>query len=425
MKVLVIGGGGREHAIVWKLSQSRLEKKIYAIPGNPGIAELAENIPIKVDDISAILNFALKEKIDLTIVGPELPLSLGICDQFKSHGLKIFGPSQKASRIESSKAYSKELMVKFHIPTASSETFSSAEKAREFILKADKPIVIKADGLAAGKGVVIAQTDQDALETIDSFMTKKSLGDAGASVLIEEFLDGEEVSFLVITDGKTVLPLAAAQDHKRIFDGEKGPNTGGMGAYSPVPLISKKQEEEILNQIMIPVVRAMEREGNPFVGFLFGGLILTANGIKVLEFNARLGDPETQVILTRLDSDLLEVLEKAAEGKLDQVYLKWKDLSAVCVVIASEGYPVSSSKKVPITGLNRIDCHRDQCLVLHAGTELNNQSVLASGGRVLGVTAWGESMQEARENAYRGISKIHFQGMQYRKDIGLKGITHS
>jgi phosphoribosylamine--glycine ligase len=271
----------------------------------------------------------------------------------------------------------------------------------------------------------ISQTDQEALETIDSFMTQKTLGDAGSSLLIEEFLEGEEVSFLVITDGKTVLPLAAAQDHKKIFDGEKGPNTGGMGTYSPVPMLSDPLQKEILNQIMVPVVRAMEREGNPFSGFLFGGLIFTAKGIKVLEFNARLGDPETQVILARLDSDLLEVLQKAAEGKLDEVHLKWKDLSAVCVVIASEGYPVTSSKKVPIDGLNRIDSHRDHCLVLHAGTELKDHSVVASGGRVLGVTAWGESIQKARENAYQAISKIYFQGMQFRKDIGLKGIKNS
>lgn len=422
MKILVIGGGGREHALVWKLSQSPLAKKIYAIPGNPGIAQLAETVPLKVDDISAILDFAQKERIDLTVVGPELPLSMGICDRFREAGLKIFGPSWKASRIESSKAFSKELMVKYHIPTATSETFSSAAKAKEFLLKAKKPVVIKADGLAAGKGVVIVQTDQEGLETIDSFMNRKSLGDAGSSVLIEEFLEGEEVSFIVITDGKTVLPLTAAQDHKRIFDGEKGPNTGGMGTYSPVPFISMKIEEEILNQIMVPVVRAMEKEGNPFVGFLFAGLIFTADGIKVLEFNARLGDPETQVILTRLDSDLVDMLRKAVDGKLGEVYLKWKDLSTVCVVIASEGYPAASSRKVPITGLDRVDPDRDHCVVLQAGTELNDLSVMASGGRVLGVTAWGESIEKARVNAYRAISKIHFQGMQFRKDIGLKAL---
>ncbi|MFI5305204.1 MAG: phosphoribosylamine--glycine ligase [Nitrospiria bacterium] len=425
MKILIIGGGGREHAIAWKLSQSALAKKIFAIPGNPGMAQIAERVAIKIDDISAILNFAIKENIDLTVVGPELPLSLGICDEFHKKGLKIFGPSQKASRIESSKAFSKQLMVKYRIPTAFSETFSSAEKAKEYILKLKKPLVIKADGLAAGKGVVIAQTNQEALLTIDSFMSQKTLGEAGNSILIEEFLEGEEISFLVITDGKTVLPLAVAQDYKKIGEGDRGLNTGGMGAYSPVSIVSKELSNEILNQIMIPVVRAMQIEGNPFTGFLFGGLILTQNGIKVLEFNARLGDPETQVILTRLDSDLVDVLQKGVDGQLDQVQLKWHDNAAVCVVIASEGYPSTTSPKVPISGLQNIDPLRDHCLVLHAGTERIGESVMAVSGRVLGVTAWGKSIQEARTIAYQAISKIQFQGMQYRKDIGLKALIRN
>jgi phosphoribosylamine--glycine ligase len=422
MKVLVVGGGGREHAIVWKISLSPLKPKIFAIPGNPGIAQLAETVPIKVDNISAILNFALKEKIDLTIVGPELPLSLGIVDQFRGQGLKIIGPTLKAARIEASKAFSKEMMLKYHIPTALSETFTSPEKAKAFILKSRKPLVIKADGLAAGKGVVIAESNAVALSTIDLFMEKKSLGDAGNSILVEEFLEGEEISFMIITDGKNVLPLVEAQDHKKIFDGEKGPNTGGMGAYSPVPLISELQKQEILDQIMIPIVQAMEKEGAPFTGFLFGGLILTQDGIKVLEFNARLGDPETQVILSRLQTDFLELLQMTADGRLDKIQLNWHDHASVCLVIASEGYPDSTATKVPITGLETIVPDRDQCLVLHAGTEFQGQTVMASGGRVLGVTAWGKTIQIARENAYRAVSKIHFKGMQFRKDIGLKGL---
>ncbi|MBI1824736.1 MAG: phosphoribosylamine--glycine ligase [Nitrospirae bacterium] len=423
MKILVIGSGGREHAMVWKLSQSPARPKIYAIPGNPGIGKLAETVQLKVDDIQGILEFALNEKIDLTLVGPELPLSLGICDQFRKNGLKIVGPTQRASRIESSKAYSKEIMFKYQIPTATAEIFTSAKKAREFILKTPKPLVIKADGLAAGKGVVIAESDEVAISTIESFMEKRSLGNAGSSVLIEEFLEGEEISFLVITDGKHVLPLAEAQDHKKIFDGDMGPNTGGMGAYSPVPLVTETQKAEILNQIMIPIVRAMELEGAPFTGFLFGGLILTRGGIKVLEFNARLGDPETQVILTRLQSDFVELLQKTADGQLDRFQLKWQDEASVCVVIASAGYPVSSGAKVPITGLETINAKEDHGLVFHAGTEFKNQSVLASGGRVLGVTACGKSIQEARNFAYEAISKIHFDGMQYRKDIGLKAVN--
>ena len=312
-------------------------------------------------------------------------------------------------------------MVKYHIPTAKSESFTSLYPAQEFIKKSQKPLVIKADGLAAGKGVIIAKTDSEALEALDAFMNKKSLGEAGESVLIEEFLEGEELSYLVITDGKTVLPLSAAQDHKKIYDGEKGPNTGGMGAYSPVPLVlNATLENTILNEIMTPMVKALEKEGCPFSGFLYGGLILTENGIKVLEFNARLGDPETQAILPRLESDLIEVLDAALNHRLDHIRLKWSRKSAVCVVLASEGYPGPYPSGVPITGLERLESKKDRCFVFHAGTELKNGGLVTSGGRVLGVTAWGHSLREAREFVYEEVSKIHFQGMQYRKDIGLK-----
>ena len=421
MKVLVVGSGGREHALVWKMAQSPLVKRLYAIPGNPGMAQFAECISIQADDIDAIVNFAFREKIDLTVVGPEISLALGICDRFAEKGLKIFGPTRRAARIESSKIFSKNLMLKYHIPTAKSESFTALNPARGFIKKSLKPLVIKADGLAGGKGVIIAQTESEALEAIDAFMNKKSLGEAGQSVLIEEFLEGEELSYLVITDGKTVLPLSAAQDHKKIYDGEKGPNTGGMGAYSPVPFVQNAAfENSILNEVMIPMVKALEKEGSPFTGFLYGGLMLTKNGIKVLEFNARLGDPETQAILPRLESDLVEVLDAALENRLNQIRLKWSQKSAVCVVIASAGYPGPLKPKVPITGLDRFESIKDRCMVFHAGTELKNNELLASGGRVLGVTAWGLSLKEAREFAYEGVSKIQFEGMQYRKDIGFK-----
>jgi phosphoribosylamine--glycine ligase len=376
-----------------------------------------------VDDIPSMVQFALKEQIDLTIVGPELPLSLGICDEFKKNGLKIFGPSQRAARIESSKSFSKEMMVKYHIPTASAKTFSSPEPANEHIRGSKKPLVVKADGLAAGKGVIIAQTDAEAIEAVDSFMSKKSLGDAGKSVVIEEFLEGEEISFLVITDGKTILPLASAQDHKRIFDGDKGPNTGGMGAYSPVPFVeTQKLEGTIIKEVMIPIVKAMEQEGSPFSGFLYGGLMMTKEGIKVLEFNARLGDPETQAILPLLDSDFVEIIDAAVNGRLESIKLKWSGRSAVCVVVASEGYPGKIKGKVPITGLEKSDAFENNCFVFHSGTERKDKTLLASGGRVLGVTAWGNSLEEARTFAYQSVSKIHFQGMQYRTDIARKAL---
>ncbi|MHB8483335.1 MAG: phosphoribosylamine--glycine ligase [Nitrospiria bacterium] len=421
MKILVVGSGGREHALVWKAAQSPRVKYLYAIPGNPGIAQFAECISIRADDIDSIVSFASRERIDLTIVGPEVPLSKGICDRFQEKGLRIFGPTQRAARIESSKIFSKSLMVKYHIPTAKSESFTTLNAARKFIKESQKPLVIKADGLAAGKGVIIAQTDGEAFEALDSFMNKKNLGEAGESVLIEEFLEGEELSYLVITDGKTVLPLSAAQDYKKIYDGEKGPNTGGMGAYSPVPLVMNDSlENVILNEIMVPMVRALEKEGSPFSGFLYGGLILTKKGIKVLEFNARLGDPETQAILPRLESDLIEVLDAALDHRLNQIRLRWSRKSVVCVVLASEGYPGPFRSEVPIKGLERLELMKDRCFVFHAGTELKNGDLVTSGGRVLGVTAWGHSLREAREFVYEGTSKIHFQGMQYRKDIGLK-----
>ncbi len=421
MKVLVVGGGGREHALVWKISQSPKVTKIYAAPGNAGIAQLAECVPIKAEDIAGLLAFAQSTMIDLTIVGPEGPLSRGIVDVFTQAGLRAFGPSGKAAEIEASKRFSKDLMKKYSIPTAEYEVFVDKAAAASFVRQKGAPIVIKADGLAAGKGVVVAETMEEALKALDVIMTEKAFGSAGDRVVIEECLKGEEASFMAFSDGKTVVPMASSQDHKRVFDSDKGPNTGGMGAYSPAPIVTKKLERKVMDTIMIPTVRAMEKEGRTFKGVLYAGLMIHDGEAKVLEFNARFGDPETQPVMARLETDLIEIIDAILAGTLSKIDIKWKPDSAVCVVMASGGYPGSYEKGKVITGLENAVKKKD-VVVFHAGTALKNGAVVTDGGRVLGVTGLGPVIAAAIDNAYAGVREISYEGAHYRRDIGARAL---
>ncbi|MFZ3072272.1 MAG: phosphoribosylamine--glycine ligase [Thermodesulfobacteriota bacterium] len=419
MKILIIGSGGREHALAWKISKSPLVEKIFIAPGNAGTLEHGENVAIKADDIEGLKAFALKERIGLTVVGPEVPLTLGIVDEFEMAGLKIFGPSKKAAEIEGSKVFSKELMKKYGLSTATYKTFSNPDEATEYAKKETHPLVIKADGLAAGKGVIISQNPEETVAAIRSI--SKDFGDAGKRIIIEEFLRGEEASFLVITDGKTILPLASAQDHKTVFDNDLGPNTGGMGAYSPAPVITKELEKKILSSIMLPTIEAMEKEGRPYKGVLYAGLMITDKGPKVLEFNARFGDPETQPILARLKTDLVPVMLAAIEGTLDKIKLEWDSRASVCVVMVAKGYPGSYEKGKEIIGL--IDAGKtEDAFIFHAGTAVKNNKTITDGGRVLGVTALGSDIKSAVDKAYSAAGKINFDGAHYRKDIGKKAL---
>ena len=421
MKVLVVGGGGREHALVWKVSQSPKVTKIYAAPGNAGIAQLAECAPIKAEDIEGLLSFARSNAVDLTIVGPEGPLSMGIVDEFTKEGLRIFGPSGKAAEIEASKRFSKDLMKKYHIPTAEYGVFTVKAAAEAYVREKGVPIVVKADGLAAGKGVVVAETADEALKALDLIMSQKAFGTAGDRVVIEECLKGEEASFMAFTDGKAVVPMASSQDHKRVFDGDKGPNTGGMGAYSPAPVVSKKLERKIMEEIMVPTVQAMEKEGRLFKGVMYAGVMIHDGKAKVLEFNARFGDPETQPIMARLDTDLIDIIEAILAGKLSKMDIKWKPESAVCVVMASGGYPGNYAKGREITGLEKAAGHKN-VLVFHSGTSLKNGKIITDGGRVLGVTGLGSVIAAAIDNAYAGVREISFEGAHYRRDIGARAL---
>jgi phosphoribosylamine--glycine ligase len=421
MKVLIVGGGGREHALAWKISQSTKVSKIYAAPGNAGIGQMAECVPVSSEDIPGLLSFAKGRKIDLTVVGPEGPLSLGIVDAFTKAGLRIFGPGGGAAEIEASKSFAKDLMKKYRIPSADYEVFTDRAAAETYIRAKSAPIVVKADGLAAGKGVVVAETIDEAVDALDLIMTKKTFGAAGERVVIEECLKGEEASFMAFTDGRTVVPMASAQDHKRVFDGDKGPNTGGMGAYSPAPVVTKKLERQVMEEIMVPTVRAMEKEGRPYRGVLYAGLMIHDGIAKVLEFNARFGDPETQPVLARLDTDLVAIIEAILDGRLAQVEVKWKPDSAVCVVIASGGYPGSYEKGKAITGLDRAAV-RENVLVFHAGTAVKDGKIVTEGGRVLGVTGVGPVVAAAIDNAYAAVRDISFEGAHYRKDIGARAI---
>ena len=417
MRVLILGSGGREHALAWKIAQSPKVNKIYCAPGNAGTASVAENIDISPDNIQALLNFALIKGIGLTVVGPEQPLVKGIADSFEESGLRVFGPSQKAAEIEGSKVFCKDLMKKYGIPTARYESFNSLDQVKLFT-KEDEPVVVKASGLASGKGVVLCRNGKEARSAIQSIMQGKVFGNAGDQVVIEEFLTGQEVSLLAFTDGKTILPLESAQDHKAAFDDDKGPNTGGMGAYSPAPIFTDELKKKVVDEIMIPTVRAMAKEGRYYRGILYAGLMLTESGPKVLEFNARFGDPETQPIMMRIKNDIVPIFEACIDGTLATQTLQWKPESTVCVVMAAKGYPGSYEKGNEITGLNLDE--NQQAMVFHAGTKLDNGKVLTNGGRVLGVTALGLNINQAIKNAYSVVDKIKWDGIHFRKDIGSK-----
>lgn len=417
MKVLVVGGGGREHAIVWKLSQSPKIKKLYCAPGNPGIAELAECVSIAVSEIEKLADFAKNEQIDLTFVGPEEPLSLGIVNYFKEQGLAVYGPSKEAALIEGSKAFAKELMIKYQIPTAKYAAFTNYEEALDYVRSEGAPIVIKADGLAAGKGVVVAKSLEEAEDALKSMMKDVTFGTAGVRVVIEEFLEGEEMTLLSFVNGSTVKPMVASQDHKPVYDGDKGPNTGGMGTYAPLPHIDSSVTERIIETIVQPTAEAMVAEGVPYEGILYTGLMLTKEGPKVIEYNARFGDPETQVVLPLLETDLVDIVTASLTGELENIVVKWKDKAAVCVIMSSAGYPGPYEKGEVIYGLDQVV---NPSIIFHAGTAAKDGEIITSGGRVLGVTAVGETLKEARELAYQSVEKVSFNGAHYRTDIGSK-----
>lgn len=422
MKILVVGGGGREHALVWKIAQSPLVEKIYCAPGNPGTAALAQNVSIKVDQLDELLAFAKGEEIDLTVVGPEQPLSLGIVDLFEAHGLKIFGPAKNAAVIEASKAFSKDLMKKYDVPTAAYGVFTAVDEAEAFIDRTGAPIVVKADGLAAGKGVIIAQTVQEAKAAVRDMLSGNAFGSAGSRVVIEEFLSGEEASFLAITDGKNIIPLASAQDHKAVFDGDQGPNTGGMGAYSPAPVVTPDVHGVAMRDVLRRTVDGMAAEGRPYRGVLYAGLMIKEGQVKTLEFNARFGDPECQPLLMRMKSDIVPLLLAVANGDISGMSIEWHDAATVCVVMASGGYPGDYRTGDVIDGLEDA-AQLEDVYVFHAGTSVRDGHCVTSGGRVLGVTAMGKTVKAAIESAYQAVSHISWSGAHFRKDIGQKAIS--
>jgi phosphoribosylamine--glycine ligase len=422
MKLLIIGSGGREHALVWKLSQSPRVTKIFCAPGSAAIGELAECVAINPEQLDRLADFAEKEKIDLTVVGPELPLTLGIVDLFESRGLRIFGPNKAAAQLEGSKAFTKEILHANGIPTAAFATFTEAAAAKKYLAQQKSPYVIKADGLAAGKGVLICATLTDAEAAIDEILLRKSFGAAGNKVVIEEFLAGEEASFMALTDGEHVLPLATSQDHKRVFDNDQGPNTGGMGAYSPAPVVTAEVHARILREVLMPLLNGLKRKNIRYRGLIYAGLMITTEGPKVIEFNARFGDPECQPIMMRLKSDLLPLLEATIDGKLNQVEAEWSDDPAVCVVLTANGYPGAYDKGKEISGLDKL-AKWPKGFVFHAGTTKENNRWLTTGGRVLGVTGRGKSVGEAVKEVYRAVGEISWPGMHYRKDIARRALT--
>ncbi len=421
MKVLVIGGGGREHAMVWKLKQSPRVRKIWCAPGNPGMEKLAERLPVAANDIDKLLRFAKKEAIDLTVVGPEGPLVAGIVDRFRAEGLKIFGPDKNAAQLEGSKSFAKNLMKKLGIPTADFREFDKPDAAMDYIAKMPLPIVIKVDGLAGGKGVSIVHSRPKAMEAVHLAMMKKVFGKAGERVVIEEFLEGPEASLIAITDGKTIQSLASSQDHKRVFDGDNGPNTGGMGAYSPASFVSADIEKEAHDKIFVPLVEEFRAAGHPFVGFIYAGVMLTSKGMKVLEFNVRLGDPEAQAILPRLESDFAELLLACCEERLAPALLKWKEEDCVCVVLTSEGYPGDFEKGKRISGIGTAE-GLPSVVIFHAGTDKQGTDFVTAGGRVLNVVASGRGIFQALSRTYDAVNKIYFPGMHYRKDIASRAL---
>ncbi len=421
MKVLVIGSGGREHALIWKISQSPRVTKIYCAPGSSAIGELAECVVINPEQIYKLADFAEKEQIDLTVVGPELPLTLGITDLFESRHLRIFGPNKAAAQLEGSKAFAKEILHANGIPTAAFGTFTDAATAKQYLAQQKSPYVIKADGLAAGKGVLISAGRQEAEAAIDEILVRKAFGQAGDKVVIEEFLDGEEASFMVLTDGEHVLPLASSQDHKRIFDNDEGPNTGGMGAYSPAPVVTPEVHARVLREVLAPLLHGLKQKNILYRGLVYVGLMITQDGPKVVEFNARFGDPECQPIMMRLKSDLIPLLEATIDGKLNEATAQWHDDPAVCVVLTANGYPGAYDKGKEIHGLDQLKNWSDG-FVFHAGTAKEEDRWLTTGGRVLGVTARGKNIASAVENVYGAVGKLSWDGMHYRKDIAQRAL---
>ena len=425
MKVLIVGGGGREHALAWKVAQSPRVSKVYVAPGNAGTAADAGLVNVPLDGVAPLVTFAQRESIGLTIVGPEAPLAAGIVDAFRDAGLRIFGPTRAAAQLESSKDFAKAFMVRHAIPTAAYRTFTDASAAHAYVSAHGAPIVVKADGLAAGKGVVVATSTAEAHAAIDAMLTGGAMGSAGARIVIEDVLDGEEASFIVMADGSHVLPLASSQDHKRLADGDQGPNTGGMGAYSPAPVVTPGVHARIMREVIMPAIHGMAGEGMPYTGFLYAGVMIDAAGVpRVLEFNCRLGDPETQPMMVRLRSDLVVLVEHALDGTLDRVEAEWDRRPAITVVLAAAGYPDSTRQGDAIGGLDRVtrDTHPDVTL-FHAGTAEHHGRVTVSGGRVLGITALGDSLRQAQRAAYAAIASIGFDGMQYRRDIGHRALA--
>ena len=420
MNILILGSGGREHALLWKLAQSPEATKLYAVPGNPGMAELAECVAGSIEDNASVVKLAQEKKIDLVVVGPEVPLTNGVVDALRAAGIKAFGPTKAAAELEGSKSFSKDIMKKYGIPTAKYEVFTDADAARAYIEKEGAPIVIKADGLAAGKGVIVAETKEQALDAVYEIMDDAAFGKAGSRVVIEAFMEGEEASLLAFTDGKTIRPMVSSQDHKRAYDGDKGPNTGGMGTYAPAPVMTKDMVEQATEKILKPMIAAMAKEGRPYQGCLYAGLMITEEGPKVVEFNARFGDPETQVILPLLRGDLVKIMQACVDGTLDTAAVDWEDGAAVCVVMASGGYPKSYKKGYAIDGLKKAESLGT--FVFHAGTAKKDGKVVTSGGRVLGVTARGGGIKEATEKAYKGVEAIRFTDEFHRKDIAHRAL---
>ncbi len=421
MRVLVIGGGGREHALAWKLRQSPQVEKVYCAPGNAGIARVAEVVPVAADDVSGLLRFARDHGVELAVVGPELPLMLGVADEFQDAGLRVFGPGRDGARLEGSKAFAKELMRRWNIPTGYFSVFENPEEAKRFVAEVGVPIVIKADGLAGGKGVIVCDDPKEADQAIDEILVARLFGDAGARVVIEEYLEGEEVSFILLTDGVSVLPFPSSQDHKRLLDEDQGPNTGGMGAYSPAPMLTAEMHARVMAEIVLPTIQALRANKIDYRGVLYVGLMLTASGPKVLEFNARFGDPECQALMVRLRSDLIDLLCACVEQRLGECRPVWDERASVCVVLAAAGYPGAVEKGRIIHGLEDVEALPD-VEVFHAGTARRQQQYVTNGGRVLGVTARGTDVTQAAERAYAAVSKIHFDGMQYRRDIGRRAM---
>ena len=418
MNVLIIGSGGREHAMAWKAAQSPRLTKLYIAPGNAGTRDCGENVLLDVTNHTDVVRFCKEKQIDLVLIGPEIPLADGLADSLSAEKIRCFGPSQAAAKIESSKSFAKDFMARHHIPTARYETFNNVNDAIVYLEKIDYPVVIKASGLVAGKGVILPETLDEAKAVIASILVDKTFGEAGSELIIEERLSGEEVSLMAFTDGETIVPMLPAQDHKRLLDGDNGPNTGGMGAYAPAPIFTVYLMREAVESILKPAIDGLRKEGTPFVGVLYAGLMLTQNGIYALEFNCRFGDPETQAVLPLLETDLLGIADACVNGKLKDVNIRWKDGAAVCVVLASKGYPeqVESGKTVKFEELPA------NAVCFHAGTKINSDQVITAGGRVFGVTAWAESLAKSVKSAYDGVDKINFDGMQYRTDIAGKGL---